>query len=157
MSKEIKLKCGGVAIVDDEDYERISQYKWYELYTEGHRYAGCTSPNASGYGRMHRMVLEISDERIVDHVDGDGWNNRKSNLRIATPSQNMANSKRPRDNTSGVKGVWQLPNDKWSAKICVNYKQIHLGVFDTRDAAAAAYIKAARRYYGEFANTGDDD
>jgi hypothetical protein len=89
----------------------------------------------------------------VDHVNGKANDNRFSNLRLATMSQNIANAKRPKNNTSGFKRVKRnLPFTKrWRAHIKVKQKHIHLGYFDTKEQAAAAYLVAAKRYFGEFA------
>lgn len=88
----------------------------------------------------------------IDHKDGDSANNRWANLRDATVSQNMANSKLSRGNTSGVKGVhWDKDNRKWRARIKVKYKSIHLGEFDCPAAAHFAYLVEADKQFGEFA------
>ena len=87
---------------------------------------------------------------IIDHRDGDGTNNRLNNLRPATRSQNGANSRRPRHNTSGHKGV-SPHRRKWLATIRTNGKKIHLGLFDTPQEAHEAYLKAARKLFGKFA------
>jgi hypothetical protein len=88
----------------------------------------------------------------IDHKDGNPSNNRFSNLRKATASENIANSKKRRDNTSGFKGVsWDKGAKKWSAKIGVSGRKLHLGLFDTPEAAHAAYLTAAHKHFGEFA------
>jgi hypothetical protein len=91
----------------------------------------------------------------IDHRDGDATNNRWSNLRRATRSQNNANRFRPRNNTSGYKGVYLCrESGRWRATIRKNGENIHLGTFDTRQAAHAAYVAAARKHYREFARAG---
>jgi hypothetical protein len=112
-------------------------------------------------GRMysaHRLVwLYMTGKRCsvtIDHRDGDPSNNRWTNLRRATVSQNNANRRRPRRNTSGFKGVHLCrTSGKWRAGIGNNGRIIHLGTFATPQAAHAAYVAAARKLYGEFART----
>ena len=89
---------------------------------------------------------------IVDHADGDPSNDRIANLRLATQRQNLGNSRRPRHNKSGVKGVhWHAQNKKWVAQISVYNKSRHLGSFERIEDAAAAYRSAAIAQFGEFA------
>jgi hypothetical protein len=105
---------------------------------------------------MHRLVAERSGlnarDRDVDHVDGSGVNNQRNNLRIATRGQNNVNSKRPKNNTSGFKGVYPHAQvDKWCAQIGVAGRRLYLGYFDDPREAARAYNEAALKHYGEFA------
>jgi len=89
---------------------------------------------------------------MIDHRDGNPANNRWSNLRVATSSQNNANRCRPRHNTSGFKGVhFNAQRRKWAATICKDWRTIYLGLFLTPEAAHAAYVAAARKLFGEFA------
>ena len=104
----------------------------------------------------HRLAwLYMTGEqppRYIDHIDGDPSNNRWINLRETTMSQNLANSKCRKDNTSGLKGVhWQKSANAWAAKIWVNGKQIYLGLYETKEDAHRAYIIAAHEHFGEFA------
>jgi hypothetical protein len=102
--------------------------------------------------RMHREIFGACDGQLVDHVDGDGLNNRRSNLRIATRAENNRNAAVRKDNTSGFKGVhWHKGDGRWQAQIRVAGKRIRLGAFDTPEAAHAAYCEAAARYHGAFA------
>jgi hypothetical protein len=88
----------------------------------------------------------------VDHIDGDGLNNRRSILRLATRTQIRRNSKRPSNNTSGWKGVlWDKAKRKWRARICVNNIKKSLGRFHTKEEAAYAYDRTAIRLFGQFA------
>ena len=101
---------------------------------------------------MHRFLLGLAmgDRRMVDHIDGDGLNNRRENLRVCTASQNAGNSVLPCDNRSGFKGV--LPRRlRWRAEIKIARRSIFLGSFDSPDEAAHAYDAAAREFYGDFA------
>lgn len=90
----------------------------------------------------------------IDHRDTDRSNNRWNNLREASRAQNLRNARAHRDGTSGFKGVcWSKQKSKWLAKICVNYKQINLGLFDTPENAHAAYVSASKKFHGEFGRT----
>lgn len=95
-------------------------------------------------------------DQLIDHADGNRANNRLSNLRKATYSQNAANAKKHVHNTSGIKGVsFDETKKRWQATITVNNKQMHLGRFKTKDEARAAYMAAAKMHQGEFANDGE--
>ena len=100
-----------------------------------------------GFGFVHGYL-----PKEVDHINGDTADNRISNLRAATHQQNIANGKHRVNNTSGRKGV--IPtNGRWRARIMVNSKTIHLGMFDSVDDAHLAYMNAARVHFGEFARS----
>jgi hypothetical protein len=151
---EVPLTRGYVALVDDEDYERVmAAGPWYAERDRSAIYAvGCNK-------RMHRflMGLERGDRRIVEHINHDGLDNRKSNLRIATVAENNRNRRkittwRGRPVASPYKGIHASPSRKmWYADIYVKGKLISLGSFADQKDAALAYDKAAREHYGEFA------
>lgn len=143
------------AIVDDEDYERINQYKWYPQKIGKNIYA-CRrehiTRNKGNYILMHRYILDYIGDSYVDHKDGDGLDNRKENLRLCTKNQNHYNSCVRSDNTSGYKGVYYHKGaKKWMAYITKDQKRIHLGLHKNKEDAAVAYNKAAEEYFGEFA------
>lgn len=102
---------------------------------------------------MHRAILKPQKGKEVDHKDGDGLNNQKNNLRLATKSQNNQNQKRPHKNsTSKYKGVsWDKNHKKWLSQIKINYQNIYLGLFDCEIEAANKYNQKARELFGEFA------
>ncbi len=104
---------------------------------------------------MHRWVMGFPPSGVdVDHINGNGLDNRRCNLRLATRSQNLANAAIPRHNSSGYKGVSATRNGKWLARIRKDRVQRNLGIFDTPEEAHAAYCEAAVSLYGEFANFG---
>jgi hypothetical protein len=103
---------------------------------------------------MHRAILRAGDGHNVDHIDGDGLNNRRSNLRFATTAQNSANRGKQKNNTSGFKGVrWHKRDKRWRAVIGINGKTKQIGSFKTPEAAYDAYCAAARELHGVFART----
>lgn len=154
MAKEIQLTQGKFAIVDDEDYEYLNQFKWHASKLNGkfyaRRYIKLSNPNIKIL--MHRDVMKPERRYVIDHVDGNTLNNKKNNLRICTNAENIRNSKISINNTSGFKGVyWNKQNAKWRAFITLNYKRIWLGNFINPIDAAEAYNEAAIKFHGEFA------
>lgn len=145
--KEIKLTKGYSTLVDDEDFESLSKHRWHAIEKDTGVYAANEKKTY-----MHRFLLSVSDSKVrVDHRDGNGLNNRRYNLRIATHAQNGRNQKKHKDNQSGYKGVnWE--SKAWRARIVVNRKSIHLGRYTNALEAAKAYDVAAVKYHGEFAS-----
>lgn len=145
-----------VAIVDDEDYERVSQLKWHLKPGRHTFYAiastGKTKRKNNKPLRMHRFVLPSTTAKVIDHINRNGLDNRKSNLREATMAQNTVNSGPNRLNTSGFKGAYYDKRDKyWLAAIKHNNKFIRIGSYDSAEEAARAYDAEAKRLLGEFA------
>lgn len=154
--KEIQLTQGKVALVDDEDFDYLNQFKWHASKLSGkfyaQRHAKLSNPNNIKI-LMHRDVMKPKKGFVIDHVDGNTLNNQKNNLRICTHAENMRNSKIPINNTSGFKGVyWNKENEKWTAFIRFNNKRFHLGLFFELKDAAKAYNEGAIKYFGKFAN-----
>jgi hypothetical protein len=155
---KIQLTRGQVALVDAEDYERISTFSWWANYdpTTGTFYAKTQikrGPKDWTAISMHRMVmgLESGDPRQVDHRDRNTLDNRRSNLRVSTASENACNRGRSTRNTSGFKGVvWNKARGRWLAQIRVNGKLIFLGRSHDINEAAAMYAAGSRKYHGEF-------
>ncbi len=151
--KTIPLTQGRVALVSDQDWFWLSQYKWY-----AHRINRCWYARTNirvGFRqrniKMHRLLLGFPTCR-VDHRNCNGLDNRRCNLRRASNQQNVGNRRRNLNNKSGVKGVhWHKVGNAWCAKIGQNGKRIHLGLFKTRKAAARAYAKAAKKWFGNYA------
>lgn len=157
MSKEIKLTQGKVAIVDDEDYGWLNQWKWSTRTTKRNVYAERRDyrmgrRNAKSIS-MHRLITNAPPELQVDHKDGDGLNNQKSNLRLCTQKQNSANQRRHKNNSTGFIGVTTHRGENvWRAQIGIDGKRTYIGRFKTPEEAARAYDKRARETFGEFAN-----
>lgn len=149
--KTIPLTQGKVALVDDEDYERVSQYKW--RYDSGYVKMGHSSRN--DMWRMAEFIMGLAPVGYIwEHKDLDGTNHQRSNLRLATRSQNGANRNKPKNNTTGYKGVKKLEyrgRVTWQARITVEGQAITIGTYDTIEKAADAYDKAAIKHFGEFA------
>ena len=152
----ILLTQGKVAIIDAEDYEWLSQWKWCATKDKADLYyAMRTIKRAAGRRTtvsMHREILRLNPGEIgIDHIDSNGLNNRKANLRLATPSQNNANG-RSRKGRSQYKGVsWHKLAQKWRSRTKLNYKSYHLGYFVDEIEAACAYDAKAKELFGEYA------
>ena len=149
--KLIPLSRGLSAIVDDEDYDLLNKRHWYAHRDRRLWYAWTKIPLTDGRqltATMHRILLSPSPDTIVDHINRDGLDNRRANLRIASPSQNAANG--PPRNGRRYRGTVKQ-GIKWRAEICVLYKHCRLGTFDTEEQAARAYDDAAKKFFGEFA------
>jgi len=152
--KKIKLTQGKVTIVDDEDYEWLSQWEWYYAKNnpkDRYGYARRNSKYNGGKRKtilMHREVLKAEKEEICDHINHNGLDNRKSNLRIVTSRQNAANRRKRIDSSSKYRGVvWYKRDKKW--RVAVGCK--HIGYFQDIKEAALAYNKKAREVYGDYA------
>lgn len=151
----LPLTSGYHAIVWESDYIWLCGWAWTIKKTNNGIYARADARDGTQRKLyMHRLILglDFGEPYQGDHWNGCTLDNRQSNLRPATELQNHQNSKRPVTNTSGYKGVrWRADFKKWQASIKVNKKYVHLGVFDTAEAAFAAYCVAAERFHGEFA------
>jgi len=154
--KLIQLSKGQTAIVDDEDYERLLPFKWAAFCQHGIWYAKRTKMfmNEKEVDRkMERnIIFNIPERMCIDHKNGNGLDNRKENLRIATYSQNSYNSRRRKNSPTEFKGVSLFRGKKWTAKIGIEGRRVYLGIFDNIEMAALAYDQAAKVYHGEFAN-----
>lgn len=155
--QKIPLTQGQFALVDDADYEELSKYKWYaNKNRSGIFYAWRVSKNKNGSPEkisMHRQLLGLKhgDKRQGDHINHNGLDNRRNNLRICTPQQNQFNQ-RKKPKTSRYKGVsWCSRTKKWMAGIQFDGKSIFLGRFRFEELAALAYDFAALKYFREFA------
>jgi hypothetical protein len=147
------------ALVDDEDYNELAGYNWF-AHDDNDRtiYVTRNTVKEDSGGRtqvlMHRQIVNAGVGWEVDHIDRNGLNNQRSNLRLCTKSQNQHNANMRSDNTSGFKGVSRAKGARsWQARIRVDGKLIHLGSFSEKSEAAKAYDEVARKYFGEFART----
>jgi len=151
--KEIKLTQGKVALVDDADFEWLSQWKWYVIKNR-HTYYAMRSEYNPETGKapcilMHRVILNASRGILVDHKDNNGLNNQRFNLRFADHSQNGINRRKQSNNTSGHTGVRKC-NGRWRTSIKVNRRTLHVGMFNTFEEAARAYTNAAQKHFGSY-------
>ncbi len=140
-------------MVDDADFEWLSQRKWCVDRCQGGLYAARrTSENGKARKeRMHRAILKAPPGVIVDHINGNTLDNRRSNLRVCSHTENLQNMT-SRSGTSRFKGVgWHKARRKWAARIVVNGRHVYLGYFENERKAAEAYDAASLKYFGPFA------
>lgn len=158
MTKEIPLTQGKVALVDDADLLWLSRWKWCaQKQRDGERWYAVTHvPNPNPGPRqkrllMHRLILRAASGVEIDHEDGDGLNNQRNNIRVATHAENMRNRRRWA-NKHGFKGVYKNSKSKgYGAYIKVDKKLKHIGSFATVEEAAKAYDMVALRLHQDFA------
>jgi hypothetical protein len=157
MAKEIQLTKGKVAIVDDEDFEYLNQWKWHIKKSGNNYYAIKHVKKSVGTPTkkilLHRFLLNVYNSDLhIDHINNDSLDNRKINLRICTNSQNQMNRGKSCNNTSGYKGVtYHKRQNKFNAYITHNKKTVYLGSHLDPVDAAKAYNEAAIKFHGEFA------
>lgn len=151
----LPLQNGLFTLIDAEDADWLSHYTWT---IKSGNYVCCPKYGiVNGKRRIptiHRLILNAPSGVLVDHKNGDSLDNRRTNLRLATCSDNQHNRRRNKNNTSGYKGVsWYRPTGRWTANIKANGRQKHLGLYDSPAEAHAAYCRAARELHQEFART----
>lgn len=149
---KILLTQDKFTLIDNKDFDIISKYKWYAHRRRKNYYAETTKKQK--HILMHRLIMNIINPEIqIDHIDGNGLNNQRHNLRICTHQENHFNKKSRKNSSSKFKGVsWHSSHKKWRCVIGINTKHIHLGYFDNEKEAAYVYDIAAKQYFGEFAN-----
>ena len=155
MAKEIQLTQGKVAIVDDEDYDYLNQFKWYANNLNGKFYAVRNERINKKYAGgllMHRVIMNPIKGFVVDHINGITLDNRKDNLRNCTHADNIKNQKLSISNKTGFRGVsWHKNKKVFESRIKSNNISYHLGTFNNAIDAAKIYNDAAIKFHGEFA------
>lgn len=157
--KEIQLTQGKVALVDDEDYEHLNQWKWFaqkDTSVKKEKFYACRQIRLDNGKqtaiRMHRQIMNTPQDMLADHIDGDGLNNQKYNLRNCTTAQNNMNRRNTHESLSEFKGVsFNKRRGMWAAQIQYCRKNIHIGYFVFEYEAAMAYDNMALKLFGEFA------
>lgn len=165
MAREIPLTRGMVAVVDDQDYDELSKFRWFAKCGRWTWYAERNTPRDENGRRstvrMHRQILGVIGDIEVDHRNGDGLDNRRANLRTATAQENQRNrTHKPAGSSSRFHGVrWHAKSGKWEARIADGERTANgcaknrfLGHFASETEAALAYDAAARVSFGDFAS-----
>lgn len=148
-ARSIPLSKGLSALIDEDDYHIVSKYKWHS--SQGYAAATLINEGASTSILMHRLILNPPPGYVVDHINGTRSDNRRSNIRICSHAENLCNRPMQANNTSGYKGVsWSKRKQKWQALIESKGRQIHLGYYDNKIEAAAAYAEAAKSIHGQY-------
>jgi hypothetical protein len=149
--KEIKLSQGYTALVDDEDYERVSMFMWSANVTPYTVYGQRFSHDKKTSVMLHRFIMDAPKGKDVAHLDNNGLNCQRYNMRITTRKLNSAGSPRRKGNKTGYRGVFKDHN-RWVASIRgLDGKKMAIGRFNTAEEAAKAYNDHAKAYHGEFA------
>ena len=150
--KEIQLTQGKIALVSDEDYENVNEYKWCASKA-GKTFYAVRGDNKSTQA-MHRFIfgLKNGEKKDVDHIDMNGLNNQRENIRVCSRSENKRNVPPLKNKTSKYKGVFKgKSHSNWQCQITINGVLMHLGSFKDEVEAAKAYNKKAKDFHGEFA------
>ncbi|MFP5506331.1 MAG: HNH endonuclease [Gammaproteobacteria bacterium] len=148
---EIPLKNIGLASVIDDDRSAIASGNWFGLriVTKRREYVYAVGNHGGKRVYLHRLLTGAERGQVVDHINGNTLDNRIENLRLCSHQENMRN-RRPQTDRALPQGVWAEKSGRFSSGITVCGKTIHLGMFDTPDAAHAAYVQAKNQYHGEF-------
>jgi hypothetical protein len=148
---EVKISRGKIAIIDDDDYERINKHRWCYWASGGYAGRKVTNNKVGSIALMHREIMNAQKGQEIDHINGNGLDNRKSNLRFVTRQQNMWNRK-ALNKTSSYKGVsFDVSSGKWLSQINIQGQKICLGRYIVQEDAAKAYDITAKQAFGEYA------
>jgi len=149
--REVELTQGKVALIDDEDFELVSQYNW-KFSNRGYAARNYWIDGKSKTLLMHRLIMSPPEGVFIDHINGDTLDNRKQNLRLVRNQQNCCNQKLGLRNKSGYKGVYQSKGrKKWTASLKTKGKTYYLGDFESKHDAARMYNFWAHDMFGEYA------
>jgi len=146
--KELPLTQSKFALVDDDDYPYLISFKWYAVRNGNAFYAMASVHSENGKRTtitMHRLIIKSPNGMVIDHIDGNGLNNQKSNLRIVTNRENFQNRHGKKEKTSKYPGVYKTKSKtskKWAAQIQIDGKIKYLGTFEIETDAAQAYKNA---------------
>lgn len=155
MTRYLQLPRNHRTLLDAKWFEMLHLLDWSLDASKGRLYA-FRIVNVNGQRvreSMHRVIMDAQQGEEIDHINGDGLDNRESNLRFCTHQENGRNTKKYRNSTSIYKGVsWHQSSGRWQVQIKVDGRQNYLGIFPTQDAAALVYNEAAIRLFGRFAN-----
>lgn len=143
---------GKYMLIDDEDYHLVSSFSWH-LRPDGYASARVHGSYPKGKSILaHKLIMPESSDHQVDHINGNGIDNQKSNLRLVTHQQNQWNQKKT-SGSSKYKGIcWDNERQKWLTQIGFNNKNIYIGRFETEHHAAMAYDISAKELFGEFSS-----
>lgn len=152
----VLLTRGRIAVIDAHMAEKVSGFNWICAKSGRSEYASRTSvvDGKRVHIHMHRVISCCPDLMQVDHIDGNGLNNRRCNLRIVTQQENAFNRKTYANNSTGAKGVHRHGDGRWRAQIRKSGKLHHLGLFKSIEDAHNAYVQASKSLHGEFGCAG---
>lgn len=150
--KKIKLTQNKYALIDNSYFEYLNQWKWYVAHNKRNYYAVRMDNDRKIIG-MHRLILDtLNTKKLIDHINGNGLDNRRKNLRVCSNQENLRNGRLRVNNKSGYKGVsWEKDRKSWMSYIYIDGKRKRLGRFKNKIMAAKVYDTNAIKYFGEFA------